>query len=256
MILFMIKKTFFDLLDHLFFVFLSNVGFIVLLALFLFLSNLLKPFPLLSLLAAAIGILVLIIYTGGIFRYVQEFSDYKTPDIQDFFICFGKMLKPSLVFFLIVSGYTILSTISMSYYLRLKGMGLIPAGILFWVSIIFVLSIQYFFVVYSRLGEKIMKTIKKCLILFLDNISFSIILFLGSVFIMVFSVLLGFLLPGITGVALWLNVGLKLRLYKYDYLEANPEANRKKIPWKELLTEDIECVGKRTLKDFIFPWKN
>ena len=44
-------------------------------------------------------------------------------------------------------------------------------------------------------------------------------------------------------------------MYKYDWLEANPEANRKKIPWDALLMDDKERVGKRTLRGMIFPWK-
>ena len=32
-------------------------------------------------------------------------------------------------------------------------------------------------------------------------------------------------------------------------------AEKKHIPWKELVTEDRENVGPRTLKNFIFPWK-
>ena len=63
------------------------------------------------------------------------------------------------------------------------------------------------------------------------------------------------MLPGISAVVLWISVGLKLRLYKYDYLEKNPEANRKKIPWDALLVADKDRVGKRTLRGMIFPWK-
>jgi hypothetical protein len=42
---------------------------------------------------------------------------------------------------------------------------------------------------------------------------------------------------------------------KYDYLEENPRADRKHIPWETLLREERERVGKRTLKGMIFPWK-
>ena len=55
---------------------------------------------------------------------------------------------------------------------------------------------------------------------------------------------------------LWYNVALKLRMYKYEYLEKNPNAKRKDIPWETLLAEEKEYLGKRTLKGFIFPWKD
>jgi len=49
---------------------------------------------------------------------------------------------------------------------------------------------------------------------------------------------------------------VRLRLLKYDWLEAHPDANRKKIPWDELLIEEREKTGTRTLKNLIFPWKD
>jgi len=45
-------------------------------------------------------------------------------------------------------------------------------------------------------------------------------------------------------------------LAKYDWMEANPEANHKKVPWAVLLAEDMERVGPRSLKGMIFPWKD
>jgi hypothetical protein len=52
---------------------------------------------------------------------------------------------------------------------------------------------------------------------------------------------------------------LRLRLYKYDYLEAHPEIKtakeRRIIPWDELIQEDKDALGPRSFKSFIFPWK-
>jgi len=64
------------------------------------------------------------------------------------------------------------------------------------------------------------------------------------------------LLPGLAGLALGSDVALKLRLHKYDWLEAHPDANRRKIPWDDLLEEDRELVGKRTFRGMFFPWKD
>jgi hypothetical protein len=69
------------------------------------------------------------------------------------------------------------------------------------------------------------------------------------------SLFLALLLPGPAGMLLLMDEALRLRLRKYDYLEANPRADRRKIPWKELLEEDVELTGTRTLRNFIFPWK-
>jgi hypothetical protein len=72
---------------------------------------------------------------------------------------------------------------------------------------------------------------------------------------LVLSVFTAGLLPGLAGIALSADVALRLRLFKYDWLEANPEANRRKVPWDDLLEEDRELVGTRTFKGMFFPWK-
>ena len=91
--------------------------------------------------------------------------------------------------------------------------------------------------------------------MFFDNPGFSIFLFLHCAVTFVVSFFLAFLLPGFAGIALTQDVALRLRLYKYDWLEVNPEAKRRDVPWEALLKEDQELVGKRTLKGMFFPWK-
>ncbi len=88
----------------------------------------------------------------------------------------------------------------------------------------------------------------------LDNPGFCIGLLIGTLFVFFVSVFTAFLLPGLTTIMLWHNAALKLRLYKYDYLEEHPDG-RRSIPWDALLVEEREKVGKRTLKGMIFPWK-
>jgi hypothetical protein len=70
------------------------------------------------------------------------------------------------------------------------------------------------------------------------------------------SLFLAFLAPGPAGALLFLDEAFRLRLLKYDYLEANPDANRKQIPWDALLIDERERTGTRTLRNFIFPWKD
>ncbi|MBN2546484.1 MAG: hypothetical protein JXB50_11855 [Spirochaetes bacterium] len=144
-----------------------------------------------------------------------------------------------------------------SLTLTIKGIiGLSAATFLFIISLIIVLSMQFFFPVYGFLNKSFYKTIKTCFIIFFDNTFFSIAMFLGIAVIFFISVFCAYLLPGIMSIFLWLNVGMKLRLYKYDYLEINKEASRKNIPWEELIAKDREILGRRTLKGLIFPWKD
>jgi hypothetical protein len=117
------------------------------------------------------------------------------------------------------------------------------------------LALQYYIPIRSRLGGGFKKNIKKSFLIFLDNPGFSLFLFLYNLVGLALSFFLVGLLPGFAGVALAMDGALRLRLYKYDWLETHPEANRKELPWEELIAEDRELVGKRTLKGMFFPWK-
>jgi hypothetical protein len=68
--------------------------------------------------------------------------------------------------------------------------------------------------------------------------------------------LLGFLAPGPAGLLLFHDEALRLRLLKYDWIEANPNENRRKVPWDALLIDERDKTGTRSLKNFIFPWKD
>jgi hypothetical protein len=84
---------------------------------------------------------------------------------------------------------------------------------------------------------------------------FAVGLAIGGVFIMLVSFVTAFLVPGITGLAIWYQSALRLRMYKYDYLEEHPDTPKREIPWDALIYDDRERVGKRTLRGMIFPWK-
>ena len=95
-------------------------------------------------------------------------------------------------------------------------------------------------------------------LLFADNPGFSFSLALYNLVSLALSLFLALLMPGFAGVALASDDAMRLRMYKYDWLEQHPGLDaraRKDIPWDELLAEDRELVGKRTLKGMIFPWK-
>jgi hypothetical protein len=118
------------------------------------------------------------------------------------------------------------------------------------------LTIQYFLPLVVRRGGGIKANLKAAMTLFLDNPGFSFFLFFHSFISFALSLAVAFLAPGPAGVALASADAVKLRIRKYEWLEAHPGADRKKIPWAELLSEDKELVGTRTLKGMIFPWKD
>ena len=72
------------------------------------------------------------------------------------------------------------------------------------------------------------------------------------------------LIPGLNGIVLSSTNALRIRLYKYDWIEkmsetdpefANDRDKRSEVPWDELLADDMESLGPRKPSSFIFPWK-
>ena len=152
--------------------------------------------------------------------------------------------------------YVVLTVVIPFYAAMASLLGLILSAILIWVVIFAFLSFQFYFPVYSRLGMNLIKSFKKCMLISLDNTGMAIFLLIHNTLALLISIIFVFMFPGPAGVLLYLDEALRLRLLKYDYLEAHPEANRKKIPWDALLIDEREKTGNRTLRNFIFPWKD
>ena len=253
---FCIKKTFFDIWDNLFLLVLINIGFILMLGLVVYLPSLLSFSPLLSLFGLSLGILLFSVYTGGTVKMTKAMSDFQSVSISSL----PKYIVANLVPSMVIGGIAILQVVLVSvifpFYMNIGGIiGLGVASLLFWTSIIWWLASQYYWPLYCRLESDIGKSLKKSVLLFFDNTGFTLCLGLGSLFLLVISGFTAFLVPGFTAILLWHQVAFKLRLYKYDYLEENPGADRKRIPWAVLVQEDREKLGPRSLKGMIFPWK-
>jgi hypothetical protein len=257
MIGFFIKKAFFDGWDNLFSLLFLNLGFILALGIGVILPG---SVGLPAWATAATGLLAIAVgsvwWSVSVFalRGVADFGGFHPRELLDHL---KAGLVPGLqVGALLIIGWLVVS-IGLPFYFSLGGIfGALAAGIIFWCAVILLLALQYYVPLRARLGGGLRKNVRKSFMLFFDNPGFSIFLFVHSVFSLILSLFLAFLLPGFAGVALAQDVALRLRLYKYDWLEANPEANRRAVPWDALLGEDKELVGKRTLKGMFFPWKD
>jgi len=257
MIGFLIKKNFFDLWDNLFKVALINIGFIASLSIPVFLPTLLEPVPVLGMGTLLIGILWCFVYLSAAALSVRTLSDYGNFGFADFFRNLKMIWPVGLVLGGIVFLGYILITVVIPFYLNMKSLvGLLLGAIIFWTLIVAVLALQFFFAVRARLDTKLVKVIKKCFIIFFDNPAFCIFSLINNIVMLALSMFLAFLFPGPAGILLFLDEGLRLRLLKYDYLEANPEADKRKIPWDAILIDERERTGTRSLKSFIFPWKD
>jgi len=260
MIGFLIRKSFYDLWDNMFKIVILNLGFVACTAVPIFLPILANKFfdsAALEIILIAFGILVCSVYLSAAAFSIRAISDYSTFSFGDFF----KSFKVSWPAGLVMGGFVflifIIVTFVLPFYLTMDPplAGLALSAVIFWTTIFALLSFQYYFTVYARLGSNIIKSFKKCMLISIDNTGFSIFMILNNLVALIISVLLAFMFPGPVGIILYLDEALRLRLLKYDWLEANPEADRKKIPWDALLIEEREKTGTRSFRNFIFPWK-
>ena len=254
---FLIKKSFFDLWDNLFKVALVNIGFIVSLLVPVYIPTLLTAVPLLGMGVLLIGILWCFVYLQAAALSLKALSDYGNFGFADFFSNLKSSWPAGLVFGAIAFLGYILLTIVMPFYFGWGSMiGLFLWAIILWTVIVGILAFLFFFAIRSRLDMKITKVIKKSFIIFFDNPLFCVSSFFLSLVILVLSLITALLFPGPAGILLFLDEGLRLRLLKYDWLDVNPDANRRKIPWDALLIDEREKTGTRSFKNFIFPWKD
>jgi MFS family permease len=255
---FMIKKAFFDYWDNFFHFSVLNLAFIFSMLIPLGLPvYLLEVSPVLSLAVMILGLFWVGIFTAAASVYIASIADYRTPEPVSFFSNIREHWKSGVLFSAIWGVVLFVAYTIVPFYAGLGNLyGLAALAFLFWTFVIFALSVQFYFPVYTRLDKDLKKVLKKMFIIFFDNTLFAIALFLLALTVFAVSGFTAFLLFGPAGALLLGQVGLKLRLYKYDYMEENPGANRRKIPWRALTSDDRHRVGQRSLRGMIFPWKD
>ena len=261
MILFFLKKNFCDGWDNL----LSLIGYNC-----LFLTFFVGGYFFLSKLPPAAGIplavlflLLLMITIFAVNQTTAKYADFKSVPIKDTFLEIPNVWKDAVLFTVLVIVLVLIATKCIPFYFNMKNMlGLFLASVMFWFVVTIVLALQWFLPIQAQLGNNFVKTFKKCFLIFFDNTGFSIFMFFYTLFLVAISYLTRTLVPGVSGILLSYNNAFRLRLYKYDWLEEHADElkeqgkKRVRIPWGELIADDRETLGPRSLKSFIFPWKD
>lgn len=256
MIGFFFKKAFFDGWDNLFALAAFNVIHLVLLLAFIVLPLSLGVGDVLSMVFIVLGIFALSLWQALSTFAMNDASDYRSLGVKSSLAHFGKAWKPGLVSGLINVALWFSFTIGIPFYLMQKGLvGVFLASLLFWTCFVVALASQYYLPLEARRGGGLKKNAKVAMMLLIDNLGFTLFLFLYNIITLIISAFSAFMAPGLAGIALATADAVKLRLKKYEWLESTPGANRKRVPWADLLEEEKDLVGVRTLKGMIFPWK-
>ncbi|MDC7223629.1 MAG: hypothetical protein PQJ60_07785 [Spirochaetales bacterium] len=259
MIGFLIKKSFWDYWDRMGLMILMNLvimlvgGVAVYGSITLAEMGLTIPAGACLILLGALFFLIL----GANSRLCSEVVYYRSLYIKNWFSYFKEKAPKMIFFYLMILALSFVIITSLQFYGNSAGGPLFLGAffLTFWVTLLLIFTAGYYLPLSNIMKDPFKKNLKKCFILFFDNPGISVVVSLLSFFLFALSLVTAFLLPGISAVAvLWENL-MKLLMFKYDYLEENPEADRKKIPWDVLLKEERETVGDRTLGNMLRPWK-
>ena len=257
MIGFFIKKAFFDGWDNLLGILIQNIIYILALTGFIGCISLLEAHFTLALVLMGVIFLITCILLGGTAEVVKGYADYKKELWEPFAKGIKRNLGHSILFTFVSFILAVIMTFAMPFYLTMGNMtALIIGVVMFWLCMLSLFALPFYFPLMTLLpGDRPGKTLKKCFIIVSDNVLFSIFFFIYNLIVFALSILTVGMIPGVAGYMLGAQDAMKLLMYKYDWLEENPDEKGKNAPWAELLYEEKEKVGPRSLKSMIFPWK-
>lgn len=260
-----IKKAFYDGWDHFFSLAVVNMVGLVLGGGQFFLCYAVlsvgrqQAVSLLEYFVLLLGFCVLSLYFGASAGFAHGVADYQSGGAKAFFRALSKTWLTSALFAAVVFVAVVVANIAFTFYATNGGLlGVLAQGLVFWMALFAVLALQYFFPVQARMGGGLLKCLKRCFLIALDNPLNSLLILVWSLVALALSVFLGGLAPGFSGVLVGQCGNLRLLMLKYDWLEANPPGRgaRVKIPWEQILTEERELVGDRGFRGLFFPWKD
>lgn len=255
---FLIKKNLFDGWDNMLYIIVPNLVMIACISIFTFFSHYVFEYNfILSVVLLVIGIVTLTICIFAYGDTALDISNFKGVTVKQYFLSFKKAIKDGFLFSLILGILFVLGYVVIPFYVNWSNtVGLLLAALMLWIIILSVLALQWFFPLRNLQKAPFFRTLKNCYGYFFDNPLFSIFLLLYNLVLTILSIPVFLVIPSFSGIALAQMNAVRLRLYKYDYIAEHPELTkkqRKKLPWKEILKEDMDCIGPRTIKSFIFP---
>lgn len=270
---FFFKKNFYDGWDNMLFIFVPNL---ILDVFFLIGGGLFYLGTKVNGTAGIIiwGCTVLLVITAGSIlslawaESAAKIADYESAEIKPFFTSLKTCIKDGILYGIVLFAVLLVSAAGIIFYFRpvsgatLPFIGLMAGSVFFWIMLTIISALFWYPSLRAIMHNPFKKSIKKCFIILFDNIGSCVVLGIYNFFLLIISIVMVGLAPGLGGIGLSRVNFLRILLKKYDYLEiAEKEAAgkkpvfRNKIPWQELLKEDIEITGSRSIKSFFMPWK-
>ncbi len=251
MILFLLRKTFLHCWDNLYTLLCVNLSLAMLVALYGYLASLQG--------GGYLGLVAIYLFNfliGTTSVVAMKVSDYDPP-VASLFVLGGRTVWKDALFFtacFVLQGMALNHIIPFYLTLGSRLAGLSLGLLLFLVCAAWWVAMIYYYPVRLRLNLPPSRAAHVAFLLFIDNLSLSLAIFLLSATALLLSLVTALLLPGIGFMLVFHQVAGKTLLRKYHYLEHHPGAEQE-IPWSRLLKDDLEVIGRRSMKGIIFPWK-
>lgn len=272
MIGFFIKKNFFDGWENIFNIFLPNlitILWIALCAISIFIwgnapsisTGIGVPLTVFSFyLLIFLSIAGLIILIGAFAQSAYSIADFKSMTLKEYFKNIASAVKKYFKFACLLSGIIIALVVGFPIYISVNSFyGVMLGMILLLASLIVFLAFQWYIPLSVMVKGDFKKLVKKCFAVLVDNFAFSLFMAIYSIALLCLSIVCFLTIPGLNGILLGYVNALRLRLYKYDWLDQHPNLKvakeRKNIPWEALLKEDEVMFGKKSIKTLFMPWK-
>lgn len=254
---FAIKKGFYDTWDNLPTVLLLNVVFLGLVVLPGVFARVVVGWSGIGAVAIWVLAVALVwVYVGTVSSMAADIVAGGSPELGRIFEHLARTWKSSVLLALMWGIVAVIVTFVFPFYARSGTLlSLFVRVLLFWIILAWVLAAQLFFPVRDQLHVSGRTAIRKSVELFFDNTAFTVAIAAIAAFVTVLSVLTMLLAPGLVGIMIWYHTALRLRIYKYRYLESHPNVRSRDVPWHDLLESEQTRLGKRTIRNTIFPWK-
>lgn len=258
MIGFLIKKSFFDGWDNLLTLVLLNLGYLIAFGLMLLASMVSETSVWLWLCLVVLSLLYISIYNLGVNAHTYAYSRYKREGFKYFFTAIKEHFTHALLYFAFVVALAVCIAYVIPFYFQMANMlGYFLGMILFWAIFAFLLAMQYYFpLCFYFEADSPLTTLRKSFGLVADNLGTTFFLLIKTIFDLVITILTATLIPGFGGISLARMDTVKLLMLKYEFYSKNPGSTKKDLNWDDLLYEERELVGPRSLKGMIFPWKD
>ncbi len=255
---FLIKKSFFDGWDNLIGMVMQNLGYMGLVLLFFLIFSMPQSMDML-LVPSLLGLAFFkSLYMAGVNGMAYSYANYERIGIEGFKRSISSSMRHVVLDWILTVVTVSIFFVVIPFYVSLGNIfGFIITIILFWIGLGLLLSTQlYWGLHFTMEGDRARKTLKKCFIVMFDNSGRFFFMTILTLVDLAISLATVGLIPGMAGIDLLHQDFVKLVMLKYDYMEKNPEEDRKHLPWADLLYDDRQSIGPRSLKGMIFPWKD